>query len=115
MGAFTEGFSQLRAGVVSWRRERERLGKDLARARETEMTAVSEMLASFSFMRAERARKMKAGLRGFVSHLRQTVAERRRAIRADMAGARRAWRALGSSAPRREPEVEKKKRGSEKG
>ena len=91
MGSLSEGTTRLCHEINALRRGRETFMKDLARETRNRRVAVSEMRANFAFVRAAMARKAKAELSTFVSRLKCGAGERRQEMKADLAGARRAW------------------------
>lgn len=91
MGGLNEDTTELCNEIDALRRARATFRKDLARETRDRKVAVSELRSNFAFARAAMARKTKAELSSFVSGLKCGAGERRRELRADLAGARRAW------------------------
>lgn len=87
----TDEVTRLCAEIGDLRRQRRALRTDLAQATQDRAATVSEMQAGLLRARAEMARKMRTGLVAFTSRLRKEVGDQGRGIRADIAGARRAW------------------------
>lgn len=91
MGLLTDDMTRLCGEINALRRARGIFMKDLEKETRGRKIAVSEMRANFAFARGGMVRKTKAFLSNFVSSLKCGVGQRRRQVRADLAGAHRAW------------------------
>ncbi len=91
MALFTEDMTRLWGEITTARKARESFLKQLGEETRERKVAVSEMQATFNSLRTTQTRKARADLAGFVSGLRCEVGRRRRELRVDLAGGRRAW------------------------
>lgn len=115
MGVLSSDMTRLCGEIGAMRKMRGAFMKELKHETKGRRAGVSDMRENFSTAHADMARKMKADCLDFVSNLRQVVGGLRRTLRADLAGARRAWlgltRAESTRVRRDEPEESPIQRG----
>lgn len=94
MGVLNEGIGRLCDEITAMRQGRKALRRELESGTAERKTAVYEMRKQFSTLRAAMAGRAKQDRFAFLTALRRSVGELRRQVRADLAGARRAWNGI---------------------
>ena len=96
MGRLTEDMTRLCGEIQALRGSRQALKKDLEDGNKDRQRDVFEMSVDFAGTRARMTNRTKAERRAFLKNLKRTVGGQQREIRADLAGARRAWAVMGA-------------------
>jgi hypothetical protein len=96
MGKLLEDINRLCGEIRTLHGSRERFRKELADGNREREKDVAEMCADFAGGQARMAERMRAGRFAFLKDLKLTVSGQQRAMRSDIAGARRAWGGRGA-------------------
>jgi hypothetical protein len=96
VGKFLEDMTRLCGEIRTLHESRQTFRKELAGGNRERERDVAEMCADFAGTQARTAERMRAGRFTFLNHLKQTVSGQQRAMRSDIAGARRAWGGRGA-------------------
>jgi hypothetical protein len=96
MGKFLEDMTRLCGEIRVLHGSRQTFRKELAEGNRERERDVAEMCADFAGSQARTAERMRDGRFAFLKDLKQTVSGQQRAIRTDLAGARRAWGGRGA-------------------
>ncbi len=91
MGLLVEQMTRLCNEIKVWQEARQKLLRNLTRATKERRRTVNEMRAGFSRSHAEMSTCQRMNHRAFRSSLKGVVARHQQELRADLAGARRAW------------------------
>jgi len=91
MGRLLEDMTRLSENIQALRANRRAFLVQLSDGNRERQMDVFEMCADFAGTQARVATRMKGGRLGFLHNLRRTVRGQLRGVRADLAGARRAW------------------------
>jgi hypothetical protein len=96
MGKLLEDMTRLCGEIHTLRGSRQTFRKELADGNREREKDVAEMCADFAGTQARMAERMRVGRFTFLKSLKQTVSGQQRAMRSDIAGARRAWGGRGA-------------------
>ena len=91
MGRLLEDMNRLNAEIQTLRDRRRAFRMGLSDENWDRRKDVLDMCAHFAGKQTQMATRMKDGRLEFLNHLRRAVRGQLRAVRADIAGARRAW------------------------
>jgi ATP-dependent Clp protease ATP-binding subunit ClpA len=91
MGKLLEDMTRLCGEIRTLHESRQTFRKELADGNREREKDVAEMCADFTGTQARMAERMRAGRLIFLKNLKQSVRGQQRAMRSDIAGARRAW------------------------
>jgi hypothetical protein len=96
MGRLLEDMTRLVGEIQALRGSRQALRDELADGNRDRQMDVFEMCADFAGTQARMANRKKAERLACLKNLKRTVGGQQREIRADIAGARRAWAGRGA-------------------
>ena len=91
MGTLTEDMTRVCGEIRAMRASRQALRDELAEGAKERRVDVIQTCTSFAEARARMAKQTKEARGAFWRNLKRTVAGQQRELRADIAGARRAW------------------------
>ena len=91
MGRLLEDMTRLNAEIQALRGSRRAFLMELSDDNRERQRDVLDMCAHFAGRQTQMATRMKDGRLAFLHNLRRTVRRQLRGVRADLAGARRAW------------------------
>lgn len=103
MGALSDDIGRLCGEIRTLRRARQSFLSGLAGQKTDRQKSLAEMRDRFAAAHAGMVRHATADRLAFLSNLRRTVERERRELRADLAGARRAWCGVSAAPPRAAP------------
>jgi hypothetical protein len=96
MGKLLDDMTRLCGEIRTLHGSRERFRKGLADGNREREKDVAEMCADFAGAQARMAERTRKGRFAFLKNLKLSVSGQQRAMRADLAGARRAWGGRGA-------------------
>lgn len=91
MGKLLEDMTRLSGEIRALSASRQALRDELVEGNRDRQKDVAEMCGDFLGTQNRTAERMRAGRLAFLKKLKQTVSGQQRDMRADLAGARRAW------------------------
>ena len=96
MAKLLEDMTRLSGEIQALRGSRRAFREDLVEGNRTREKDVAEMCADFAGAQTRTAERIRVGRLAFLRRLKQTVSGQQRAMRADIAAARRAWAGKGA-------------------
>lgn len=91
VGKFSEDMTRLCKEIQTLREDRQDFRKELGKERKAREVAVLKMCSFIADDLARRAKRARGGRMAFLRNLKQSVAEQKKELRADLAMARRVW------------------------